>query len=1135
MKNRIIKSTLSLLLVLSLFLGLLPAVSPVAEAAYTDPGWLPDGVYEISAKVDSNYVWDLDLSTGNSGNYYDGARLKVAPRDGSNTQKWVLRNHGNGVYTIRNLECNNWLNVHYNESSKSILHLYRGTTSSAEKIKDSMTHSTFSLEYHGDDGTYSIKNLGQESNKYATLTDLTENSEYVTAAGTDSSKPVTRFYIKPVHYSYNSFTNGGTFYIKYFSKFNINNGTPYALDMGDPKTDAGIGTRVWTHVADPLQKYIVEPTSDGHYAIRANCSGRLLTVGTTKGPDAASKITEFSEDCAYPITQQSKGAATDISEKWNIVPNEDGSFTFISCRTGGAMDAWINVPDDSAKKKVHGDVAEHVRIGTWHAYYNAGQKYTFANANNTGLDALIDGDTGVYADTFDPSDTISFPIVIYDYLNDGMLFEYAESGEYSDSSYNGANYRMGANVAFGMLRTYNGSGNNDANGVATSSNPNVYWSTKSANYDSFFCNNKSFVGSEYTASLQSSHTTGAKAAITNALSMSAKASSDALNYSNAEVASVLGYTLFNKLTSGLATVGLVQPSLGADGYPQYTDDAITYIANTLAATLSIPQSSDGKYNYNYVAGSVPEDKRYGDGKDLAQALRDCIVSDPAQQSTKSSYKLGSKVDSGDRLNHLRGVSWKDAAPYIKTCYDAAYYLLNSLFASASYHEAVKPDTEFTTLKLTKVTTTAGKTGYIFDAGFSDSTSVKMADSSVPNSAVSYDNATKTISNTSAIGKTMFYYSWSNTYGTGSATTYYPFLPLRDSSGTQTRTATPYFKDDGVVSTTTDRGTYVNRNYNYVLKSTGRFVYEPDNDLFFDFEGDDDVYLFINNQLVLDIGGAHSITKVEMNLNDYVNWAWSMKNNSAAYASLSATDKARVDALALEAGESYDFDFFYMERHGYGANMRIFTNISLSNKDATTVKHAYQDGELQNNATINPNALVEYGFSIENTGNENLTNFTFTDNDLGVTISYDKGLVVAEDMKLTGDKTKDDAKASLVDKDGNALDPSDIVIEYYDAHNNKTTVYTTDTNNGLMDYLTYSGTDDTNNIVLQPVVNDEASSHVHTGDKITIRGIYVKNIDRIQQMKDGSKFTNTVQTVCYPVIDGNPDTSQPLSSNANFTV
>ena len=48
MKNRIIKSTLSLLLVLSLFLGLLPAVSPVAEAAYTDPGWLPDGVYELS-------------------------------------------------------------------------------------------------------------------------------------------------------------------------------------------------------------------------------------------------------------------------------------------------------------------------------------------------------------------------------------------------------------------------------------------------------------------------------------------------------------------------------------------------------------------------------------------------------------------------------------------------------------------------------------------------------------------------------------------------------------------------------------------------------------------------------------------------------------------------------------------------------------------------------------------------------------------------------------------------------------------------------------------------------------------------------------------------------------------------------
>ena len=157
-------------------------------------------------------------------------------------------------------------------------------------------------------------------------------------------------------------------------------------------------------------------------------------------------------------------------------------------------------------------------------------------------------------------------------------------------------------------------------------------------------------------------------------------------------------------------------------------------------------------------------------------------------------------------------------------------------------------------------------------------------------------------------KSEYYFDNSN------KTSYFSFLPIVKKN-MSAPTESPYVQDEGVLSKEENEQTYLNRNYNYVLASEGQFVYRHDDNLFFEFSGDDDVYLFINDELVLDLGAAHSIDTYTFNLNDYVEAAQNGKLG----------DGTRNKKLSLVEGDIYSFKFFFSYQIFFKINCILLLN------------------------------------------------------------------------------------------------------------------------------------------------------------------------------------------------------------------
>lgn len=277
-------------------------------------------------------------------------------------------------------------------------------------------------------------------------------------------------------------------------------------------------------------------------------------------------------------------------------------------------------------------------------------------------------------------------------------------------------------------------------------------------------------------------------------------------------------------------------------------------------------------------------------------------------------------------------NFKNAQTYanISNAYDLAWYLLNTIYQA---------DTNMTTVTGTDmkehsvpiygmavdayksiVLTDNGTGTYSFEAGYSGT-----------KKDVRYDRESGTIYNGTNGGDESGFY------------------PLEDLG----------YEQPGLL-TATSKVNNGAKNGSFTLRGESQFVYNKDSNLYFTFTGDDDVYMYINGTLALDLGGAHGRNSKTVNLND-----------------LDATK------YGLKEGQVATFTFFYMERCSDASTFGIKTNMELVQRAINVEKKAYDTSyanEYASGTAVINGTTVAYDLIVTNKSNSPMSQIKLTDTD-----------------------------------------------------------------------------------------------------------------------------------------------------------
>lgn len=361
--------------------------------------------------------------------------------------------------------------------------------------------------------------------------------------------------------------------------------------------------------------------------------------------------------------------------------------------------------------------------------------------------------------------------------------------------------------------------------------------------------------------------------------------------------------------------GMVESELGSNGMPVYTDATVARVAQELAA---------GNYNSDEMAGVANDND---------------VIYTTFIKSGKVTNTVTTKMS--DAFSARK--TWDN----ITNAYDLAWYLLNTLYQA---------DTNMTTVTGTDG---AGHAVPIYGMKVDAYDRLILTEN---NGVYSFDAANKK-SNYDKESRSIY------EDDTASSLQFYPIDGLGYDAvlgDTTDKTDSPYQKDENGNITATVRPEHPNGSY--TLRGEAQFVYQDN--LYFEFSGDDDVYMYVNGVLALDLGGAHGICTKRVNLKDV------------------------ATKCHLTPGEVATFTFFYMERNSDASNFKIETNMELVQRNIDVEKKAYDTSyanEYASGTAVINGTTVAYDLIVTNKSNSPMTQIKLTDTDsLGGNVTIGSG-------------------------------------------------------------------------------------------------------------------------------------------------
>lgn len=209
------------------------------------------------------------------------------------------------------------------------------------------------------------------------------------------------------------------------------------------------------------------------------------------------------------------------------------------------------------------------------------------------------------------------------------------------------------------------------------------------------------------------------------------------------------------------------------------------------------------------------------------------------------------------------------------------------------------------------------------------------------------------------------------YGDGSTTVWMPFNSTRSISGESN--CNYHFGMAATIPFTMTANGKMNQNDN------------DSEDITFSFSGDDDVWVFIDGQLVLDIGGIHNRLDATIN---FAKNTWSLSSSNTTGITVADTNGAAISGKVFNddngtgtlnqtretfaATDSHELTIFYLERGAGSSNCKIEFNLPMKDTVAVT-KRATQS--ISSDGTVSPLTAAEqavvdnidFGFTLTKNG------------------------------------------------------------------------------------------------------------------------------------------------------------------------